>query len=76
MESAKIEIAAQGQTELSDVMVPNCIYRFGCPEFSMCKERFFAEFIKYCNENSLPLNTIQQRYDAYNQFFYSRKEVE
>lgn len=53
----------------SDVLVPNCIYRFGCPEFTPCKQ--FGEFIKYCKDNNLPLNTIQQRYDAYNQMFYS-----
>lgn len=47
----------------------NCVYRYGCPEFSMCKERFWANFLKWCNDNNKPLSTIQLRYDAYNEFF-------
>lgn len=53
----------------SSVLVPNCIYRFGCPEFKPCG--MFGEFIKYCKDNKLPYNTIQARYDAYNKFFYA-----
>lgn len=56
----------------SEVLVPNCIYRFGCPEFHPCG--YFGEFIKYCNDNKLPYNTIQARYDAYNKFFYERRK--
>jgi hypothetical protein len=56
------------EPELSNVLVPNCIYRSGCPEFKSCK--FYDRFIEYCEENDLKLSTIQERYDAYNQYFY------
>lgn len=36
--------------------------------FILTLDEYF-KFLTYCNENNLPLNTIQQRYDAYNKFF-------
>lgn len=53
--------------ELSEAMVPNCIYRFGCSEpFSNCG--FFKSFIEYCEKNNKgDLSNIQNRYDAYNE---------
>ena len=58
----------------SDVLVPNCIYRWGCPEFSSCS--LIGSFIKWCNDNNKnlqPLN-IQSRYDLYNEWFYRLNE--
>lgn len=72
-EEFKIELR-QHEHEWSDILVPNCIYRCGCPEFSMCKERFFARFCKYCEENQINTNNIQERYAAYNDFFYYERE--
>lgn len=69
MEDLKFTISDVGQKELSNVLVPSCVYRAGCPEFNMCKERFWANFLKWCNDNNKPINTIQQRYDAYNEYF-------
>lgn len=69
-EEFKIEIR-QKEKELSDVLVPNCIYRHGCPEFTQCG--FWEGFLKFCYERNLPLETIQQRYDAYNNYFYENK---
>lgn len=63
------------EPEWSDVLVPNCIYRNGCPEFTMCKEKFFAKFLKYCKENDINTNSIQQRYNAYNDFIRYEKEI-
>lgn len=57
----------------SDVLVPNCVYRWGCPEFSTCPH--IGSFIKWCNNNNKnlqPLN-IQSRYDLYNEWFYSKR---
>jgi hypothetical protein len=62
--------------EWSDILVPNCVYRCGCPEFKMCKERYFARFCKYCEENQINMNNISERYEAYNDFFYYEKERE
>ena len=59
------------EPEWSDVLVPNCVYRNGCPEFNMCKERFFANFIMYCKSNNVNMCSIQDRYDAFNNIFYS-----
>lgn len=57
------------EPELSDVMVPNCIYRGGCPEFHECG--YFRKFIKWCKENDKDVDffNIQNRYDAYNEFY-------
>lgn len=54
----------------SDVLVPHCIYRMGCPEFHCCGH--IHKFMKWCNDNNVEVNLfdIQSRYDAYNRFFY------
>ena len=60
------ETLRQVEPELSDVLVPNCIYRCGCPENGKCK--FFKDAIKDYPE--LTSTDIQKRYDAYNKLFY------
>lgn len=52
--------------ELSNAMVPNCIYRFGCSEpFSKCN--FFKLFLAHCESiGESDLHNIHKRYDAYN----------
>jgi len=54
------------EPELSDVLVPNCVYRCGCPENGECK--FFKNVIKEYPE--MASTDIQKRYDAYNKLFY------
>lgn len=54
------------EPELSDVLVPNCIYRCGCPENGKCK--FFETLAKL--DPDIASTNIQKRYDAYNKFFY------
>ena len=58
------------EPEISDVLVPNCIYRCGCPELSACK--FWPEFLKWCKDNNMDIQkmSIQDRYNAYNKYFY------
>lgn len=70
MEDLKISIKDVGQEELSNVLVPNCIYRAGCPEFNCCGH--IAKFIEWAKENNKEINwlNIQQRYDLYNEYFY------
>lgn len=57
----------------ADVLMPNCLYRWGCPEFNECGH--IRGFLKWCEENNKPLNPldIQGRYDLYNEYFYSKK---
>lgn len=77
MEDLKEEIKNIGEEELSNVLMPNCLYRAGCPEFSTCKnEKNIFYFIKWAKENGKEINwlNIQERYDLYNEFFYSVKE--
>jgi hypothetical protein len=57
------------ESELSNVLVPNCIYRCGCCEFKSCG--YWNKFIsKHRNED---LTNIQSRYDLYNNDFYEVK---
>lgn len=67
------------EPELSDVLVSNCIYRNGCPEFSMCQERIFAEFLNWVmdKEGSLTkMFKVEERYKLYNEWFYERHKEE
>lgn len=59
------------------VLVPNCIYRLGCPEFKSCG--FYDKFYDWCYEKrEIPIGdmTIQERYDLYNEYFYNIKAGE
>ncbi len=63
--------------ELADVLVSNCIYRCGCPEFEMCKQAYFKQFlaqsVRKQHEDGVMYSmlVIQDRYDVYNEWFYS-----
>lgn len=57
------------EPEISDVLVPNCIYRCGCPELNPCG--FFEAFKSYCGHVDFGKLTIQERYDLYNKYFYN-----
>ena len=69
-ESFKIELHITHPLE-SNVLVPNCIYRCGCPEFNKCG--FFDKFKEWVEDNNKEIDwfDIQNRYDAYNEYFYS-----
>lgn len=66
--------------EVSDVLVPNCVYRCGCPEMESCK--FFRDFVKRCSfvlgSDFEPedMFNIQHRYDQYNDMFWERMKKE
>ena len=63
------------EPELSDVLVSNCIYRNGCPEFAMCQEKIFAEFLNWVmdKEGSLTkMFKVEERYKLYNEWFYEK----
>lgn len=63
------------EKEISNVLVPNCVYRCGCPELTPCG--YWTSFKKWCWDTyhqeveKLP---IQGRYDLYNAYFYSKHE--
>ena len=65
------------EPELADVLVPNCVYRCGCPEFKTCG--YYKKFVNFV-ENDIfvdlghetlleRLTDIQTRYDFYNKYF-------
>ena len=58
------------EPELSDVMVPNCIYRCGCPEPNNCM--WFQRQLE--RHPMLASTDIQTRYDEYNKIFWEGKD--
>ena len=54
------------EPEIADVLVPNCVYRCGCPECDGCG--FFDALISV--DADIKSTDIQKRYDAYNNYFY------
>ena len=66
------------QPELAGVLVPNCIYRGGCPEFHPCGffEVITQEFLEWCLANNRPANfqDLQTRYDFYNSVFQESRK--
>lgn len=66
MVDLKFSIKDAGQKELSDVLVPNCIYRCGCPEFTPCP--FFEKvFMKEAINRGINYYNIVERYNLYNE---------
>lgn len=58
----------------SDVLVPNCIYRMGCPEFTTCGDiRGFLNWVDKTHPGENWMTDIQKRYDLYNEYFYLTK---
>lgn len=61
------------QPEIADVLVPNCVYRCGCPEMESCG--FWKDFSRcYCVELEA-MDNIQARYDLYNRHFAKKGAV-
>lgn len=57
------------EPELSDVLVPNCVYRCGCPECGGCG----AFHRMLVSDLAITSTYIQLRYDAYNRMFYGEE---
>ena len=80
------------QPELADVLVPNCVYRASCPEFEMCKQRFWEFMLKTIKEEALTEDpqsrsdaidsfmteccNVENRYFYYNNWFYETHKEE
>lgn len=58
----------------AQMLVPNCIYRFGCPEFKTCG--YLHRFMKWAKDNNKNIDwtNIQARYELYNEYFYSTRK--
>lgn len=57
------------EPEMSDCLVPNCIYRFGCPGVSECS--FFGKFLSYAIDKGYSIGDLVQietRYKAYHEY--------
>jgi hypothetical protein len=53
------------EPDIASVLVPNCVYRCGCPEMQTCG--WYDAAVRKCPE--LASTDIQTRYDAYNRVF-------
>lgn len=69
MEDLKLRIE-EYEPELSNAMVPNCIYRCGCPEFRECGywSCFYNNYKDACD-----MSKILDRYKCYNIDFHERR---
>lgn len=59
------------QPEMSDVLVPNCVYRCGCPEMQSCG--MWDSMVKQ-TEGAVSSHRIHERYEAYNRYFYESRK--
>lgn len=65
------------EPEISDVLCPDCVYRAGCPEMTPCGDgKCFFDVLIDQTAGAVATTHIQDRYDAYNKFFYERRKAE
>lgn len=65
------------EPQASDVLVPNCVYRCGCPEMHMCENRTWMKFKSWCraaHNLDVEMVGIRRRYALYNEWFYLNRE--
>ena len=59
------------QPEIGNVLVPNCVYRCGCPEMRSC-----GYYDRLCSQTLVMLSaSIPARYAAYNRLFYRNEKA-
>ena len=61
-EDLKMSFYLGQEPEMFEVLVPNCVYRGGCPEPEPCG--WYENFSKQCNESD-----IRSRYSKYSEYF-------
>lgn len=67
-------VLRQVEPELADVLVPNCVYRCGCPEMDR-KCKAWKNFCDWCMDNymvQVQTLCIEERYRLYNEYFDER----
>lgn len=60
------------EPQIGIALVPNCIYRCGCPEMGACKR--YAKFRDWCYEmqgKNLSEVSISERYKLFDQYYHS-----
>lgn len=63
------------EPELGGVLVPNCVYRCGCPEMTPCKTwRSFTDWCLLDRRIYVQCQDIQKRYDLYNEWIGGQKD--
>lgn len=67
-EGLKLAIKEQGEDAIADALVPNCVYRCGCPEFGSCG--LYKRLYKYTPTEDL--TSIPKRYAIYNNHLYGK----
>ena len=73
-EDLKLTIHAV-EPEIADVLVPNCVYRGGCPEMSKCPLAQQGRGLSYWKllvektDGAILTDDLQERYDIYNNIF-------
>lgn len=55
------------EPEISDVLVPNCVYRCGCPEMQGCA--YWGNLVAYTG-GKIAVTDIKERYKVYNEVFW------
>lgn len=71
-EDLKQTIREIGEPEISDVLVPNCVYRCGCPEKMGAPCKWFERLAE--KHPLLGSTDIQARYDEYNKIFWEGRK--
>ena len=67
----------ESEPEIADVLVPQCVYRAGCAEMKPCGDgKCFFDVLIDQTAGAVATTHIQDRYDAYNKFFYERRKAE
>lgn len=64
------------EPEISDVLVPNCVYRCGCPELEMCHNKTWLQFKTWCkaaHKLDVEMMGIKRRYELYNEWFHLQR---
>ena len=69
-EDLKITIHNEVDENIADVLVPNCIYRGGCPEMESCG--LYIEWLEL--DSNIGSHNLWKRYDAYNKAFYEERK--
>lgn len=61
------------EPEIANVLVPNCVYRCGCPEKGISTKKCEWYEKAVAKHPDLASTDIQTRYDTYNMIFYAKK---